>query len=88
MRLSAIFVNIVVMVAATCICLVAVEVSLRLIDGYSLDRLILQPKNANPVTASFKNPDATPYANKIALDPTFDPAWFHSSPPDYDRSPR
>ena len=87
MRLSATFVDIVVMTVAFCLCVIAVEVALRLIDGYRLDRLILQAKNADPVLASSGDLDATQYAKKITLDPTFDLAWFHTDPPDYDRSP-
>jgi hypothetical protein len=87
-RLSAIFTNIAVTAVVTCLCLVAVEIALRLIDGYRLDRLILQAKNPDPVGTTSKGPDATQYAKKITIDPTFDLAWFHTSPPEYDRSPK
>ena len=56
------------MAMVSCTCLIVVEVALRLIDGYRLNRLVLQARNANPVEASSEGPDATQYANEITLD--------------------
>jgi len=78
--------NVVAFAVAVCLCLGALEVSFRLIDDYRLDRLVLRVKNV-PTGGQFAEaPDATRYARKIALDPTFRLAWFHTDPHDYDRS--
>jgi hypothetical protein len=87
-RLSTIVANIVLAVVVTCLCFVTLEVGLRLVDGYRLDRLTLEGGSATPERAAADGVDATRYAKKVRLDPTFDLAWFHSSPRDYDRLPK
>lgn len=80
--------NIALFIVITCLCLVALEVSFRLVDGYTLDSLTLRVENV-PTGGRFADaPDATQYARKIALDATFKLAWFHTDPHDYDRSAR
>jgi GDSL-like Lipase/Acylhydrolase family len=85
-KTSAIAGNIVVLAVVTCLCFVAVEVCFRLIDGYRLDSLVLQVKNVPTGGRFAEPPDATRYAQKVALDRTFELAWFHTDPKDYDRS--
>lgn len=87
-RISTIVSNIVVLAVVTCLCLIAVEVSLRAIDGYQLDSLVLQVKNVPQGGRFAQAPDATKYAEKVALDHTFKLVWFHIDPRNYDRSAR
>lgn len=84
-RLSNLLTNIAVAAVATGLCLFALELGLRVIDGYNLGHLSLQ---ALPGPRKAAEVDATRYAQQIKIEPGFDLAWFHTSPPDYDRSPK
>jgi hypothetical protein len=73
------------MAGIVCLCLIAAEVTLRLIDGYRIDHLTLllvEPRDMAPAQASLY------YAKQRILDPTFDISWYTTDPPDYDRSPK
>src|SRR5580658_3762769 len=87
-RTSRIVTDVLLAAIVSFLCLVTLETGFRLLDGYRLDRLTLEAKGAHLKHALPDGPDATDYASRIRLDPTFDPAWFHTSPPDYDRSPK
>lgn len=85
-KMSAISTSVALLTVVTCLCIVGLEISFRLIDGYRLDSLVLRVKDV-PTGGRFANaPDATKYARRIALDPTFKLPWFHTDPHDYDRS--
>ena len=61
------------------------EIACRLLDGYRLGELKLVNE---PRTEASTAADLSGYAKQIALDRTFDIAWYKTNPADYDRSPK
>lgn len=78
--------NLVVIAITLVLTAVVGELGFRIIDGYRLDRLALDIKQA---AAPIEESDYTlPYAKSALLAPGFDAAWYKTDPPEPRSTPR